>query len=271
MRNRLRRHGLEQYSCLNLDRQQQSGLENWIEFQNYHLAIYESLEKDIRDDRGKLDGARKQLEDTGASGLRVVEDIKIFGSNLGYGERRLRQHENLLRWIEQQRIAMAARQATSVHDNGSHDGDQGQPRKAEPRAIRTSSAFNRQKEPKARSALSPVRSRVSKKMPQKRTLRPQKRDIPPVVENTAMASSTHLQEKKPRRAKESTPLRPLRPQRVSKTAKNARAPKGNRASANAKPRPTSQSKRRKPIEQPVAVIIKCSGRVSRRPERFCPG
>lgn len=264
MRNRLRWHGLEEYSCLNLDRQQQSGLENWIEFQNYRLAIYESLEKNIRDDRGKLDGARKQLEDTGASGRWVVEDIKIFGSNLGYGERRLRQHENLLRWIEQQRIAMAARQGTSVHDNGSHDGDQGQTRKAEPRAIWTSSASNRQKDQKARSALSPVRSRVSKKMPQKR-------DIPPLVENMAMASSTHLQEKKPRRAKESTPLCPFRPQRVSKTAKNARVPKGNRASANAKPRPTGQSNRQKPIEQPVSVIIKCSGRVSRRPERFCPG
>ena len=268
MRNRLRRHGLEEYSCLHSDRQQQSELKNWIEFQNYHLAIYESLEKDIRDDRENLDGARKQSKDTDVSETRVVEDIKIFESNLRYSERRLRQHKNLLRWIEQQRIAMAARQATSVHDNGSHVGDQSQIRKAESRAIRRSSSSNRQKDQKA-SALSPMPSRVTKKIPQKQILRPRKRDVPSVAKNTTMASSTHLQEKKSRRAKKITPLRPFRPQRVSKTAENARASKRKRAVANAKSCSKGQFKRRKSIEQPLSVIIKCSGRVSWRPERFC--
>ena len=128
----------EEYSCLQSDRQQQNGLKNWIEFQNYHLAIYESIKKDIRDDRGKLDGARKQSEDTGALGIRSVKDIKVFEGRLGYDERRLRHHKSLLRWIEQQRIAMVARQTTSVHNNGNHDDDQGQARKVETRTIQTS-------------------------------------------------------------------------------------------------------------------------------------
>lgn len=199
-----------------------------------------------------------------------MEDTEILKGRLGYDERRLRQHKNLLRWIEQQRIAMVARHATSVRNNGSHDDDQGQTRKAKTRAVQTSFVPNHRKDQKARSALSPVRSGVSKKMPRKRTLQLQKRDVTLAAENTSMASST-LQERKPHHARKNTPLRPFRPQRVFKTATNAHALQGNSASVHVKSWPMSRSKRQKPIKPPAFVIIKCSGRVSRKPEKFCPG
>lgn len=270
VRDRLRRHGLEHDSFLRSDRQQQDGYQNWVEFQNYHLTIYESIEEERKIERGELDDARKQSKDTGPSGIRGMEDIETFEYRLRYAERRLRRHENLLQWIEQQRIAMAAGQAKSVHANGTNDDDQAQIRKAQTRVIRTSSASHRRKGQKAHSALSAVRSGVSKKTPERRTLRLQKRDVPPTAEDTSKASST-FQQKKPRPARKSTPLRPFRSQRVSKATKNARAPHSNPASVNTKPRPTSRLRRRKPIIQPNSVIIQCSGRVSKRPARFCPG
>lgn len=270
MRNRLRRHRLQEHITLHPDRQQQSGLENWIEFQNYHFAIHETIEKDIKNGREELNDARNQSEDTGASGRRDVRDIEIFEYRLKYDERLLKQHENLLRWIEQQRITMFVKQTTVVYDNGSHGDNKHQNREAEPRLIRTSSAPNRRKDQKTDSALRPVRSGVSKKKPQKRILPPQSRDVSAATKNKLIASSTDIQEKNHRRVKKSTPLRPFRPQRVSKIAKNTRA-KSNPASVNATARPPSQSKRRKPRKQLASVNIKCSGRVSRRPEKFCPG
>lgn len=61
---------------------------------------------------------------------------------------------------DEQKVFWRVMQTTSVHDNGSHYDDQGQSRKTETRAIRRSSAPNRRKDQKARSALSPVRSGV---------------------------------------------------------------------------------------------------------------
>lgn len=48
--------------CLHPDPEQQSWLENWIGFQDYHLAIQEDFEKEIMDHGKNLDAARKKLE-----------------------------------------------------------------------------------------------------------------------------------------------------------------------------------------------------------------
>ena len=45
LRQRRQRHGLDGPVSLNADLEQQSALERWIEFQNYHLARLEALEK----------------------------------------------------------------------------------------------------------------------------------------------------------------------------------------------------------------------------------
>ena len=162
----------------------------------------------------------------------ILEKLGIY--DFVVGELLLRKKKVLLesdvgfeKENDEQKVFWRVMQTTSVHDNGSHDDDQGQSRKTETRAIRRSSAPNRRKDQKAHSALSPVRSGVSKEMPQKRTLRLQKRDVPPEAENTTIASST-LQEKKPRGARKARLSAPSA-HRVSKTAKNARAPKGNPA------------------------------------------
>lgn len=290
--DRRQRHGLEGGACLHPEREQQSGFENWIEYQDYHLEIHEGIEKDIRDDKEKLNHyveiherfekdikddrenlnvSQKQSEraDALAWNAQNVEHVEY---RLRYSEGRSRHHKNLLRWIEQQRMAMAAGQAMSVHDNGSPSRTS----KVELRAVRTSSTPSHQNQ--ARTALNPVRSGVSSKTPRKRRRpqMPQMCDVPPAAEKATVDSSApqrsskrimDLQEKKPRRAKESTPLRPFRSQKVSK---NGHAPRKQPTNVNAKPRPTSRSKRRKPMEQLASVVKTRSGRESRRPLRLCP-
>lgn len=95
VRDRRRRYGLKGDVSLHLDPRLQNDLENWIEFQNYHLEIHEGLGKKIKVDREKSDAARKKLE-TGAAGLTCAEDVEIFNERVNYGESKLSQHQILL-------------------------------------------------------------------------------------------------------------------------------------------------------------------------------
>jgi hypothetical protein len=276
VRDRLRRN--------HPDPEQQSQLENWTEFQNYHLQKHMEFEKDVQDDKEKLAAARKKLEDIGAPGLELAEEVEIFEGRIKSGEIKLRQREVLLRWVEQQRVAMAAEQSTFGHADQS-DG---------PKAIRKARGLDRPKrQPKHHSVLSPKRQQkphsvlspkqagVSKSTSRKRSLRPQKRggNVAQGAENATAAPRLNIsrmpdvREHKPRRGKESTPLGPFRPQKVSKTAR--RGPKGKQAAdANVKSQPKSstdraRSKRRKSIHESAPVVVTTrSGRESKRPERF---
>lgn len=158
--------------------------------------------------------------------------------------------------------------------------DRSQTRKDEERAIRRPPASPRSnKRGNARSVLSPVRSAVSKNPPWKRrSLRPPKRDVPQSARDVTAESSAPRRSKrildlggnKPRRDKESTPLRPSHSQKVFKTAKNA--PKGKLSAAiNANPKPTARSRHRKPMQQFTSLAMKTrSGREIKRPDWFCP-
>jgi hypothetical protein len=57
VRERRRRHGLEGDASLDPDPETQTPLQNWTEFQNFHLELYESLERKTTDDRTVLDAA----------------------------------------------------------------------------------------------------------------------------------------------------------------------------------------------------------------------
>ena len=74
--DRRRKHGLEGDVCLRPDPGQQTRLENWIEFQNYHLELHELEERATKDKREKLDAARKRLE---SSGLEELKDNGRLG------------------------------------------------------------------------------------------------------------------------------------------------------------------------------------------------
>ncbi|MCJ1263722.1 hypothetical protein MMC22_003592 [Lobaria immixta] len=297
VRDRRRRHGYEANGYPHPDQEQQSKLENWIEFQNYHLAIHERIEEDLNSEREKLRSAcaRKQSEDADPSGLQVARDAEVYEYRLKYAERRLRQHESLLRWTEQQRIVMAAERIICVDDTGGYD-DQDQARRVElkPNTGNPAPGY-RKRDRKARSVLNPLPSGVSKKCsPKHRCLRPRKRDVPLAAENARADSSAplgsslripNLREKKARREKESTPLHPFRPQRVSKTAKKAPTGKPS-ADVHVKSRSAIQlqaerkqhsadgarNKQQKRMQPSVPSAMKTrSGRISKRPGWFCPG
>ena len=244
VRDRRRRHRLESDVCLRPDPEQQTQLENWIEFQNYHLHIDEGFHEYVKDRRGKLDAARKKLE-TGTSGPTGAEDVEIFSKKVQYFEAKLRKHQILLRWIEQKRVAFAAQQALSVDASPTQD-DRSQAEEDEPSAIRRRPASARRKgAKKTPSVLSPVRSAVSKKpRRRRRNLWPRKLDSPQSAEKATTAESKaprysnrirDIGGNKPHRNKESTPLRPLHPQRVSKSAKKS-SPSEPSATVNTKSR-----------------------------------
>jgi len=260
--DRRRRHGLERGVCLLPDPEQQSRLQNWIEFQNYHLNLYEDEERKTKDKRDKLDAARKRL---GTSG----EAMGILEGRVKHGESKLEGHRKMLGWIEQQRKEMVAEQAASGHTTEDHDRLTNMPT--------LSSPSRRKRDQKFRSPLGPVRLAVSKKpSPKQRRLRPSKCDAPQSAENATAATKAprrskriaDLEDKSSRCDIESTPLR--RPQSAAR-AKVAHARKSRQTvstSTNVNPRwqPTARSKRRKAPEQPSSGVTKRrSGRERRKP------
>ena len=106
LRQRRQRHGLDGSVSLNADLEQQSALERWIEFQNYHLARLEALEKE-------RDGLTKELAEPCSA-----DDRDAITHLLGTSERNIKRHHVLLRWIEQKREAMGSSSATGESTNG---------------------------------------------------------------------------------------------------------------------------------------------------------
>ncbi len=272
VRDRRRRHGLEGDVSLLPDPGQQSQLETWIEFQNYHIELHEGYEKDLQGKTEELDSSRKQLE---MSLLEDPEEVGFLESGLKNRKSKLEEHNKMLRWIEQHRKAMVIKQATSLQASRHHDP---------PRTLTTPLSPARRKADKShRSPLGPLRTAVSKQPPRKRrSARLQKSNTAQVVNNAPAESneargSTGLAgvgDKSSRRGKDNTPLRPFHPQKVAKSAKNAHAYKGKHSvnvSANATPRPQPKgwSKRRRPPEPSTSDAVDTrGGRVRRRPERL---
>jgi hypothetical protein len=267
-RDRRRRHGLEGDVFLLPDPGQQSQLESWIEFQNYHIEPHEGYEKDLQGKTEELDSARKKLE---TSFLEDPEVVGFLESGVKNRESKLEEHDKILRWIEQQRKAMVTEQATSLQASRDHD---------RPRILSTP---RRKTDKNGRSPLGPVRTAVSKQPPLKRrSSRLQKSNTAQVANNATADSneprgSTRLAgvgDKSSRRGKDNTPLRPFHPQKVAKPAKNAHTHKGKHSvnvNNNAKPgpQPKGWSKRRRAPEQSASEVMNThSGRVSRRPERL---
>ncbi len=63
IRERRRRHRLKGDVSLSFDSRQQCWLENWIEFQNYHLRQYERLEAERDESKQKIHDARKLINE----------------------------------------------------------------------------------------------------------------------------------------------------------------------------------------------------------------
>lgn len=251
---------------------QQSRLENWIEFQNYHLHIHEGLEKERDDLKEELEVARKKVEDADAADLeQMLEAI----------ERRLRRHENLLRWVEQERTVIDAVHPPSVE--GDHDDQDGALK-----AIRRPSESDRQKR-RPHAVLGEVR--ISKPKPRKRNMQRRKRKAPeaePAIEdrgppqssasrNPDSRESKPHRESKPQSTKKDAALRQIYPQRVSKVKRfadaSAKSPPATplrrvgQKRASDRARPNHQQSLQRPQSTPMVVKMR-SGRESRKPERW---
>ena len=111
VRERRRRYQLGGDVRLILDPEQQSRLENWIEFQNYHLERLERFEKKRDRLKQELDEVRKKAEDTITAGSEhaaedAAEDVEAVQDLLEIAEWDVERHKILLQWIEQERLAM---------------------------------------------------------------------------------------------------------------------------------------------------------------------
>lgn len=83
-----RRHNLEGNADIRLDYDQQSGLDNWMEYQHFHLDHCENLEEPLNKAKGELDAAKKEVYEAGDSkfgdGLR--EKIRSDSEDSDYAE-----------------------------------------------------------------------------------------------------------------------------------------------------------------------------------------
>lgn len=266
-RDRRRRHGLEGDVHLLPDPKQQSRLGNWIEFQNYHLMLYEREEMEVEGERKKWDAARNESERPGLEDVRHLDFLK---KKMKYSEGRLEEHEKMLRWIEQQRKAMVAEQTASVYATECHELSKSM--------FISTSLGGRKRNQGPRSLISPVRSAVIKS-PKRRTLRPSKRNESHSATNaTANPNTSRRRRRIPepevrssRRGEESIPLSPFNPQKVVKITKKGCKGKiwGNN---KAKPQKAGLSNYQKQVQECAAVVVTTrSGRKIKRPEWFRPG
>ena len=82
VKERRRRHNLLEVDVhLYIDPEQQSRIETWLEFQNYHLHLHEYFERDVRTEEKRLEFTRKKLYDPNKSeaawAARNCETLKI--------------------------------------------------------------------------------------------------------------------------------------------------------------------------------------------------
>jgi hypothetical protein len=129
IQDRQRRHGVEEDVALRPDLEEQSLVQNWIEFRDYHLQLHERCEQDVED---KVKKIRESL-------MLKDQTVSFLERKLKISKSKLKEHEKLLRWIEQERKKMGAIQGTSPTRHPRH-----------------------RKTGRRRSPLGPVRAAVSK-------------------------------------------------------------------------------------------------------------
>ena len=284
VRERRRRFGLRGHVHLLPDSRQQSRLQNWVEFQNYHLQKLERLETEQDKLQQKLNDARRLSSDTIAPAREGAgDDVEALKHILDRGARSIEQRKVLLNWIEQWRQVMDSGLPTPSRqeDNNEHTF-------LSEAGSRTSARGGRRRGSRAGSpstVLSPAK--VMKAQPKKRKT-PIRKPRQPEVEDTirgldaTILQAAHIhQETTPLLIeREETLLRPLRPGRVSKATRlaNSRAQPLSGTQRRATGRPQSPgrtlSKRRlhpqrpQPAPQPVTTR---NGRISRPPARWAPG
>ena len=289
-----RKHGLEGDVSLQMalqpDPKQQGPLENWIEFQYNHMCKHESMEAGVQEIVEEIDGRRRQVREMAGLQTKIAQEhrlgLEIRENWLGTLKRRLGLHAELLRWIEERRLAMVQDHTASAHGSGeSGKGTQhGQQALPNPRT-----STDRKRGRRLRPATESVPTGISKNASQRRSLRSQQagaskrnrpRDTGRILNELYYTCMTKpsLPDSKPTEwgpaKSKTTALRPFRPQRISKAT--AKAPK-DKISSNCigKGFPTGQESRKKRTDRTRKIMHRPpatrTGRIPKQPDRFQPG
>ena len=278
VRERRRRHHLSEDIRLCSNPKEQTRLETWVEFQNYHLHFHEELEKKAKVESQNLQNARENVQRAVDSELKLaVRNEEAYSVRLATAIEKMESHEkHVLPWIEQQRIKMGTA-LSAIADNTNSNRSAPVP-------------GTRNRKLKVRSVLNPVRSAVSKPDPQKRSLRIQRSELSSRPEDCSANFGTsqsnisqmpNLPGKERPRIRGSKRLRPLGPQKVIKPVKRDKNPKRrankdtslpqspqSRRAEQCKPKQGGRPPRRKPEHQHLtADLVTKSGRISRRPKQ----
>ncbi|KAL8931147.1 MAG: hypothetical protein Q9208_000251 [Pyrenodesmia sp. 3 TL-2023] len=288
LHQRRRRHGLGESMSTSLlpDPAQQSHLETWVEFQDYHLTLQEGYEGDVQTRKNRL---HDMLIKTGRSTPLTSEDteeIEVLTEEIEYSEKKSKQHSFMLQWIEQNRLTMVADYQASIVAAESHDYSINTPDSIPSKPAR---GRPRRKE-KSVQFLSPEPSGIKKRL-QQRTLRPRKHNAS-VVTNVAAGHSSISQDQHPpkpqlsanphtrndehdiaslSRPSEAPPKMPSRrtgKQNASRS-KPSQASMPIQACRSRNPSRERAASCRSPATTLPSLVHKTrSGRVSKRPERF---
>ncbi|KAJ2896231.1 uncharacterized protein MKZ38_005725 [Zalerion maritima] len=205
VRERRRRYCLLGDVHLLPDSRQQSRLQNWVEFQNYHLKILELLETEQDESQQKLDDARKLASDRSAPAPECAGgDAEALEHILERAKRSIGQRKVLLDWIEQWRQTVLSKAGPRISARGG--------RRRGSKASSPSTVLGQAKvvEAKPKKRKTPIR-------------KPRQPKVEPTIQDLdAIPQAPIRQETTPRLTKEDeTLLRPFRLQRVTKATRFA--------------------------------------------------
>ena len=163
IRERRRRHGLSDDIRLLPDPRQQGRLENWIEFEDYHLKKLEQTEAERDQRKQMLEDNRRLSRDMNISECereRARKNAEILEYRSESDEFSIERHKVLLHWVDQQRQTM---DSTSSHEevNTGHKYN-----------LRTSARGNRRQISKASTTIG--QAKITKVKPKKRSRLTQK-------------------------------------------------------------------------------------------------
>ena len=88
LRERRRKFGLDGDVHLREEVAEQSKLDNWVEYQNYHLREYEKFEQNLKKAQERLPFTRRALAEEGYSVFEEIEELELgifFSMNLEWG------------------------------------------------------------------------------------------------------------------------------------------------------------------------------------------
>ena len=274
VRKRREKHNLENnHIHLRFSVRQQSRLENWTEFQDYHLQSHEDLEKE-------RENLKRDYEITTQAEDRDFRERNLWAlrCRLEQSESQIRLHEDLLQWAQQERMAMGDSHSVPVE---MYNDDRDASSKVDRGAC---SSSYRKRRVENSSVLDNVK--ISKVKPKKSTRQPQKctNRTEATIEESAVALDDknyqvlRRRQVKSRHHKTETPLRQRRSHRIFKTERSVRSNAkssarpirgaGHKQSSN---QASFKSRQSQKWSQPTFEnVITRSRRASQRPMRWVP-